>query len=43
VAVAHPAAELVAHFDDINVVGPAKSAAHAFEALSIEGRAAELT
>jgi hypothetical protein len=35
VATAHPAAQIVAYFDDINVVGPAAAAANAFEALPI--------
>jgi hypothetical protein len=42
VAKALPAAQIVAHFDDINVVSPAAAAANAF-ALSIEVRTAGLT
>jgi hypothetical protein len=36
------ATHLLRIFDDINVVGPAAAAAHAFEALSIEVRTAGL-
>jgi hypothetical protein len=43
VSKAHSAAQIVAYFDDTNVVGPAAAAAHLFEALSIEVRIAGLT
>jgi hypothetical protein len=43
VVTAHPAAQIVAYLDDINVVRPAAAAAHAFEAPSTEVRTAGLT
>jgi hypothetical protein len=39
-ATAHPATQIVAYFDDINVVGPPAAAAPAFEALAMEVRTA---
>jgi hypothetical protein len=40
---AHPATQIIAYFDDINVVGPAAAAASAFEALAAEVRTVSLT
>jgi hypothetical protein len=42
-AAAHPETQIVAYFDDINVVGPAAAAAPAFEALAAEVRSVGLT
>jgi hypothetical protein len=40
---AHPAAQIVACFDEINIVGPAAAAVKLFEGLSMEVRTAGLT
>jgi hypothetical protein len=42
-ATAHQAAQIVAYFDDINIVGPAADAANVFEPFSIVVRTAGLT
>jgi hypothetical protein len=42
-ATAHPATQIIAFFDDINVVGPAVAAASAFEALATEVRTVGLS